>query len=67
VLGERIARLTYSPVEGIPVWLIVLSTVAVGFLLTAALHPKAPRQLIASLALGMTVAGVLLLLAIALF
>jgi hypothetical protein len=69
VLGERIARqaLAYSPVEGVPVWLLVLSTVAVGLLLTAALHPKAaPRQLIASLALGMTGAAVLLLLVIAL-
>jgi hypothetical protein len=66
VLGERIARLPYSPGEGVPDWLIVLSTLAVGFLLTAALHPKGPRQLIASLALGMTVAAVLLLVAIAL-
>ena len=69
VLGERITRqaLAFSPVEGIPVWLLVLSTLAVGFLLTAALHPRpAPRQLIASLALGMTGAVVLLLLAIAL-
>jgi hypothetical protein len=66
VLGERIARLAYSPGEAVPVWLIGLSTLAVGFLLTAALHPKGPRQVIASLALGMTVAAVLLLLAIAL-
>ena len=69
VLGERIARqaLAFSPVEGLPAWLIVLSTLAVGLLLTTALHPKpAPRQLIASLALGMTGAVVLLLLGIAL-
>ena len=67
VLGERIARQTFSPPQGVPVWLIALSTIAVGFLLTAALHPKAaPRQLIASLALGMTGAVVLLLLVIAL-
>jgi hypothetical protein len=66
VLGERIARLAYSPGEGVPVWLIGLSTLAVGFLLAAALQPRAPRQVIASLALGVTVAAVLLLLAIAL-
>jgi hypothetical protein len=67
VLGERTSRLEYSPVEGVPVWLIALSTLAVGLLLTAALHPKAaPRELIASLALGMTGAAVLLLLVIAL-
>jgi hypothetical protein len=69
VLGKRNARraLAFSPVEGIPVWLLVLSAVAVGLLLTAAQHPKlTPRHLIASLALGMTGAVVLLLVAIAL-
>lgn len=64
VLGERLARQAFSPVGGIPVWLIALSTLAVGLLLTAALHPKAaPRELIASLALGMTGAVVLFLVA----
>lgn len=67
VLGERFARRAFSPVGGIPVWLIALSTLAVGLLLTAALHPKAaPRELIASLALGMTGAVVLFLVANAL-
>jgi hypothetical protein len=67
VLGERIARQAFSAAEGVPAWLFVLSMIAVGFLLTAALHPKAaPRELIASLALGMTGAVVLLLLVIAL-
>jgi hypothetical protein len=67
VLGERFVRRAFSPVGGIPVWLIALSTLAVGLLLTAALHPKAaPRELFAALALGMTGAAVLFLIVIAL-
>jgi hypothetical protein len=67
VLGERFARRVFSPVGGIPVWLIALSTLAVGMLLTAALQPKAaPRELFAALALGMTGAAVLFLIVIAL-
>jgi hypothetical protein len=54
-------------VGGIPVWLIALSTLAVGMLLTAALQPKAaPRELFAALAMGMTGAAVLFLIVIAL-
>jgi hypothetical protein len=66
VLGKKF-KAVFAPAGGVPLWIIVLSGLALGLLLTAAQLPKAaPRELAASLALGMTVAGVILLVALAL-
>jgi hypothetical protein len=66
VLGKKFTG-TFAPPAGIPLWLIVLSMLAVGLLLTAALHPRAtPRELVASLALGMTGVAVVLLVTLVL-
>lgn len=66
VLGKRFTG-AFAPSAGIPLWLIVLSMLAVALLLTAALRSRAtPRELVASLALGMTGAAVLLLVTLVL-
>jgi len=66
VLGRKFTG-TFAPAAGIPLWLIVLSMLAIGLLLTAAFHPRAtPRELVASLALGMTGAAVVLLVTLVL-
>jgi hypothetical protein len=65
VLGKKFKGIFAPPAaEGLPFWIIVLSALALGLLLTAAQLPKAaPRELAASAALGMTVAAVILLVA----
>jgi hypothetical protein len=66
VLGAKFARRALSAVDRVPLWLQVLSGLAVALLVAAALFPKArPGGLSASLAFGLTGAAVLLLVTIA--